>query len=426
MDHFAYRGGELWCEDVRLAELIEAVGTPAWVYSRATLVDHFRRFRDAFAALNPTICFSLKALANLHVLRVLAGEGSGFDVTSGGEMVRALEAGGEPEKIVYAGVGKTDAEIRLGLERGIGAFNVESEAEFENLSRLAGQVGRRPVAALRVNPDVYDPKTHAYTLTGKKETKFGVDIDRAERFFQTFGADPNVRLEGLHIHLGSPIYSPAPYVSALERVLELIDRLRAAGHEIGLLDVGGGFASDYDVDRSPRAEEYARAIVPLLEREDLRVVLEPGRSISANAGVLVSRVQYLKRGGEKTFVIVDAAMSDLIRPALYGGEHFIYPLAPSDGSEPRREMSFAAPEGVKVDVVGGVCESSDFLGTDRVLPRLSRGDLLGVFSAGAYGMTMSSNYNTRPRGPEVLVEGDAWRVVRRRETYDDLLAPERE
>ncbi len=425
MDSFKYRKTELHCEDVPVRRIAEEIGTPVWIYSSQTLIDHYRKLADAFAELSPTVCFSLKSLSNLHVLELLSGEGCGFDVTSGGELTRALEAG-DADKIVFAGVGKTDDEIRLGIHAGIKAFNVESESEFENLSRLAADEGKNVRACLRVNPDVYDPKTHTYTVTGKKESKFGVDIERAVRFFREYAGDANVKLDGIHIHIGSPIYSPQPYVEAIQRTLQLIDRLRGEGFPIGLLDIGGGYAADYEEGVSPSAAVYAQSIVPLLRGTGLELVIEPGRQISCNAGILLGEVQYVKSGGERNFAIVDASMTDLLRPALYGGEHFIYPAVLESGTQPPvREMNFAPEGGVKVDVVGGVCESSDFLGKDRVLPPLRRGDLLAVFSAGAYGFTMSCNYNTRPRAPEVLVEGDSFRVVRRRETYEDLLALER-
>jgi diaminopimelate decarboxylase len=412
---------------------------------------HYREIATAFAPLSPTICYSIKSLSNLSVLRLLAAEGSGFDVVSGGELARAQEAGGDMSKVVYAGVGKTDAEITQAISAGIGLFNVESEAEFENLSRLAGvpqQAKTQPGAAvphqtaraaLRVNPDV-DPKTHRYTSTGKKETKFGVDIERAERFFQAYGRDRHVRLEAIHLHIGSPIYSVAPYVEAITKTLAMIERLRAQGFTIDTLDIGGGFAADYESGKSPDAQAYADAIVPLLKGKGLKIILEPGRQIAANSGILLARVLYVKQGGERNFVIVDAAMTDLIRPALYEAQHFIWPAKYSEQRtavsgipcEPRpvqtpqaRRIDLDVPGGVKVDVVGGVCESSDFLAKDRVLPPVARGDLLAVFTAGAYGFVMSSQYNSRPRAAEVLVDGDQWRIVRRRETYDDLFAAER-
>ncbi len=427
MDLFEYRQGELYCEDVPVAEIAEAVGTPAYVYSAGTLLTHYRRMRDAFADLNATVCFSIKSLQNLHVLRLLANEGSGFDVVSGGELARALEAGCDGAKIVFAGVAKTDAEIRAALRAGIRLFNVESEMEYENLSRLAAETQTLARAALRVNPDVFDPKTHRYTVTGKKETKFGVDIDCADAFFDACGRDDNVRLEGVDLHIGSPIYSAEPYVRAIRKALELIGRLRDRGFAITTLDIGGGYAADYEAGASPSAADYAREIIPLLAGAEVDVILEPGRSIACNAGVLLSRVQYVKRGGEKCFVIVDAAMTDLLRPALYDAEHFMYPARLREGEPaPQRRPDNAPPDARPVDVVGGVCESSDFLAKDRPLPPMDRGDLLAVFSAGAYGFVMASQYNSRPRPCEVLVEGDAWRVIRRRETYDDLVAPERD
>jgi len=426
MDYFEYKDGALHCEGVAVDEIARAVGTPAYVYSAATLLHHYRALAEAFAELKPTICFSIKSLANLQVLQVLAEAGSGFDVVSGGELARALAVGADPEGIVFAGVGKTDAEINEAIAAGIGLFNVESEAEFENLSRLAAAAGRTVRAALRVNPDVYDPKTHAYTTTGKKETKFGVDIDRAPAFFAAYGNDPHAKLDAVHLHIGSPIYSAEPYVRAITKALGLIEQLRAERFAVCTLDVGGGFAADYEAGASPLAADYAREILPLLADTGLEVILEPGRQIACNAGILLTRVLYTKAGGEKRFVIVDAAMTDLVRPAMYGSEHFVYPARLAAGAgAPERRPGYEAPGGVKVDVVGGVCESSDFLALGRVLPPVERGDLLAVFSAGAYGFVMGSQYNSRPRPAEVLVEGDAFRTVRPRERYEDLFATER-
>jgi diaminopimelate decarboxylase len=426
MDHFQYRDGQLFGEDVPLEALARAAGTPTYVYSAATLLHHYRAVEQAFAELSPTICFSIKSLSNLHILKLLSNAGSGFDVVSGGELARAQAIGADPAKVVFAGVGKTDAEISQAVEAGIGLFNVESEEEFENLSRLARAARKRVRAALRVNPDV-DPKTHRYTTTGKKETKFGVDIERAMRFFDAYGRDANLALDALHIHIGSPIYSPEPYVEAISKILRLIAELRAKGFEVRTLDIGGGFAADYEEHRAPVAADYAAAIVPLLRGRGLEVILEPGRQIACNAAVLLTRVQYVKQGGDRNFVIVDAAMTDLIRPALYEAQHFIYPaMLPEGTPQPTRRFDWRPPGAVKVDVVGGVCESSDFLAKDRMLPPVGRGDLLAVFAAGAYGFVMSSQYNSRPRAAEVLIEGDKWRVIRRRETYDDLLAAERE
>ena len=427
MDHFAYRNGELYCEDVPVSAIAAEAGTPLYIYSNATLAHHFQSFARAFAPLNPLVCFAVKSLLNIHVLRRMVALGAGFDVTSGGELMRCLKAGADPKTIAYAGVGKTDSEIRQALEAGIGLFNVESEAEFENISRLAAEMGVKARAALRVNPDVYDPKTHTYTITGKKETKFGVDIERAERFFAAYGADPHVTLDAIHLHIGSPIYSADPYVAAIHKALDLIGRLKDNGRTVRLLDIGGGYAADYEEGKSPSADVYAAQIVPLLKDTGLEVVIEPGRQISCNAGIFVTQVQYIKTGGDRNFVIVDGAMTDLIRPALYDGRHFIYPVKlPEGAAAPQRRLDYAPAGAQKVDVVGGVCESSDFLGKDRMLPPVQRGDLLAVYSAGAYGFVMASNYNSRPRCPEILVDGEGWSVIRRRETYDDLLKAELE
>jgi len=426
MDCFRYRDGELFCEDVPVAAIAEDLGTPVYIYSAATLLEHYRRMAESFAELKPTICFSIKSLANLSILRLLADAGSGFDVVSGGELARAMAVGADPKKLVFAGVGKTDKEINEAVEAGIGLFNVESEAEFENISRLAAAAGKTVRCALRLNPDVYDPKTHTYTATGKKESKFGVDIDRAAEFFRAYGRDEHARLDAIHLHIGSPIYSAEPYVKAITKTLDLMDRLAGEGFTVRTLDIGGGFAADYVAGASPAAADYAAEIVPLLRGRGLEVILEPGRQIAANSGLLLTRVQYVKRGGQKNFLIVDAAMTDLVRPAMYGSEHFVWPARLAAGAaEPERNVSLSAPGGQKVDVVGGVCESTDFLAKDRTLPAMARGDLLAVFSAGAYGFTMSSQYNSRPRAAEVLVEGGKYRVVRPRETYEDLFASER-
>ncbi len=438
MDHFEYRGGTLSCEDVSVDRIADAVGTPAYVYSAATLSDHYDAVAQAFAPLNPTICYSIKSCANIHICRLLRLRGSGFDVVSGGELVRAIEAGCDPAKIVFAGVGKTDAEINDALDAKIGLFNIESEAELANLIDIArkrrDRVGTecdaaketpRVSAALRVNPDV-DPKTHRYTATGLKETKFGVDLDRARRVFQEYGRQEAVHLRGIHLHIGSPVNTVEPYVEAIQRGLTLIDELRRDGFNIDTLDIGGGFGAHYQADEAPPASQYAAAIVPLLQGRGLRIIMEPGRSIAANAGILIARVVYVKQSGDRRFVIVDAGMNDLIRPALYEAYHHIWPVSREEAFVPNGRIADAAIAGTTpVDVVGPVCESGDFFAKDRPLPPVKRGDLLAVFSTGAYGMVMASHYNSRPNPPEVLVEGDSFRIIRRRETYDDLLAAER-
>lgn len=423
MDHFAYRNGELHCEAVLAETIAQEVGTPCYVYSRATLIEHYDRLAAAFAELDPLICFSIKSCSNLAVCRTLAQRGAGMDLVSGGELHRALKIGVPPDMCVYAGVGKTDAEIRMAIQHGVGWFNVESEAEFENISAIAQNMNATCQAALRVNPDV-DPKTHRYTTTGKKETKFGVDIERARAFFRTYGRDKHCKLNGIHLHIGSPIYSAEPYVQAIEKALRLIDELQSEGFEIHMLDLGGGFGANYETDQSPVAADYASHIVPLLAdrvRQGLQIVLEPGRTIAANAGILLVRVLYVKKSGDKTFAICDGGMNVLIRPCHYGSFHFIWPTKVQPQHVPQRRVEKPDMPGlIPVDVVGPICESGDFLAIDRPLPPVKRGDLLAVFTAGAYGMVMASRYNSMPLPAEVMVDGSAFTIVRRRETYDDL------
>jgi len=426
MDFFTYKNGELYCEDVPAEKIAREVGTAAYVYSKATLLHHYRQVANAFKPVNATICYSIKSCGNINLCKVLANEGCGFDVTSGGELFRAMQAGGDPKKIIYAGVGKTDQEITEALNVGIAAFNIESEAEIENIDRVAGLIGKKAIGALRINPDV-DPKTHAKTTTGKKETKFGVDIERAERVFEQYRNLKNLHLGGLHLHIGSPVYEIQPYVDAVTKATQLIDRLSERGHKIEWLDLGGGFAVNYkNPDQALPVTEHAKALLPLLQGKPYRIALEPGRYIVGNAGILLTRVLYRKTGGSKQFIIVDAGMNDLIRPTLYDSYHFIWPVKPDPANvfDLRREEQ-APVNGEVVDVVGPICESGDYLAKDRPLPRTQRGDLLAVFTAGAYGFAMSSNYNNRPRLPEVLVDGSSYKIIRRRETYEDLVAAER-
>lgn len=425
MDHFAYRQGVLHCEEIDARKLAERFGTPAFVYSRATLIDHYDRLQTAFAPLSPVICYSVKSCQNLAILRLLQERGTAFDVVSGGELARVIEAGGDPGRVVFAGVGKSDHEITAALSAGIRWFNVESEQELDNIAKIAEGMGVRAPIALRVNPDV-DPKTHLYTTTGKRETKFGVDLERARRVFAMFAGRRGVKLASIHLHLGSPVNTTEPYESAIAKTLGLIDELRGDGHEIEALNIGGGFGAHYDGSEAPPASAYAEKIVPLLRDHDLEILLEPGRSIAANAGIVLARVLYTKASGEKQFVILDAAMTELLRPALYGSFHFAWPVAPRDGLvPPTRSAKLDLPGTNLVDLVGPVCESGDFLAKERRVPPVQRGDLICLFSAGAYGMVMSSQYNSRPRAPEVLVAGDQAKLIRRRETYDDLVAAER-
>jgi diaminopimelate decarboxylase len=427
MDHFNYKNNELHCENVPASRIAAEVGTPVYVYSKATLLHHYRQVADAFAAINPTICYSIKSCGNLHICRLLIEAGCGMDVTSGGELFRALKAGCDPKKIIYAGVGKTDDEIRMAIDAGIAAFNIESEAEIENIDRVAGAMNKTAVGALRVNPDV-DPgaKTHAKTTTGKKENKFGVDIDRAQRVFEQYKSLKNLRLAGLHLHIGSPIYDIAPYVEAITKANALIERLTKSGHQIEWLDMGGGFAVNYKHPaQALPVTEHAKALLPLLQGKPYKLAIEPGRYIVGNAGIMLTQVLYRKQGGEKKFVIIDAGMNDLIRPTLYDAYHFIWPVKPDVKNIPAaRDEDLKPIDGETVDIVGPICESGDYLAKNRVLPQTKRGDLLAVFTAGAYGFAMSSNYNNRPRAAEVLVDGDQFTVIRRRETYDDLIALE--
>ena len=426
MDFFNYRDGELHCEGVSARRIAAEVGTPAYVYSKATLLHHYRQLADAFRPLNATICYSIKSCGNLHICKVLVEQGCGMDVTSGGELFRALAAGCDPKKIIYAGVGKTDQEIADAINAGIAAFNLESEAEIENIDRVAASIGKTAVGAIRINPDV-DPKTHAKTTTGKKETKFGVDIERAERVFEQYRSLKHLRIGGVHIHIGSPVYEIQPYVDAVKKMTALIDRLTEKGHRIEWFDVGGGFGVNYErPDQALPVTEHAKALVPLLQGKSYKIAFEPGRYIAGNAGILLTQVLYRKTGGEKRFVIVDAGMNDLIRPTLYESYHHIWPVRPRPGDLPgARDKGVVPADAETVDVVGPICESGDYLAKARPLPPTQRGDLLAVFTAGAYGFAMSSNYNNRPRAPEVLVDGDTYRVIRRRETYEDLIAAER-
>jgi diaminopimelate decarboxylase len=424
MDHFHYRDRVLHCEDVPVPALAQTYGTPLYVYSTGTLLHHLNQLKRAFAAVEPLICYSVKTNGNLNLCRLMAQNGAGFDVTSGGELYRALQAGGTGEKIVFAGVGKTDEELRAGLEAGVRLFNVESEAELYALGEVAGQVGKPAPVALRVNPAL-PPKTHVKTDTSVKGTKFGLDIDSVLEVAHKVAGHPHLRVVGLHMHLGSPIITTQPYAEGVGKGVVLIERLREQGHKIEFLNMGGGFGIHYRKQEAPPADAFAEVIVPAVKKAHCRLVLEPGRFIVGNAGILVSRVIYTKESGGKSFVIQDAAMNDLIRPTLYDSFHRIWPVAPAAGfPAPPEDYEADIPGTDRQDIVGPVCESGDFLARDRRLPPVRRSDLLATFSAGAYGMSMSSNYNSRPRAAEVLVDGGKHRLIRRRETYADLVRPE--
>jgi len=429
MDCFSYRNGELYAEDARVSDIAVNAGTPCYVYSQATLEDHYDRLVDAFRPIDPLVCYSVKSCSNLGVLRVLAARGAGMDAVSGGELYRAKAAGVPMSRCVYAGVGKTDREIREAILGGLGLFNCESEEEFENIARIAGELRRETRVALRINPDV-DPKTHRYTSTGKKETKFGVDLERARRFFATYGRDPHARLEGLHLHIGSPVYTTEPYREAMGKTAALVDELEQDGFEIRSIDLGGGFGADYESGQSPPLTDYAAAIVPLakpLYDKGIRFILEPGRMIAANAGILVVTVLYTKTSGEKRFVICDAGMNALLRPALYGSFHFMWPVSPGARLTPTTRAADPGVEGTVLhDVVGPLCETGDFLAMDRKLPAsIQRGDQMAVFTAGAYGMSMASTYNSHLLPAEVLVSGSTASLIRPRENMISLFDSER-
>ena len=416
MNPFSYQDRQLCAENVRLADIAQQVGTPCYVYSRAFIEERYRAFDAALAGRDHLICYAVKANSNLAVLNLLARLGSGFDIVSGGELERVLAAGGEAAKIVFSGVGKTREEMRRALTVGIHCFNVESEAELEILNGVAQELGRRAPVALRVNPDV-DPATHPYIATGLKHNKFGIDIARAPAAYQRALSLPNLRVAGIACHIGSQLTDMAPLMEALDRVIALASALMDKGVALQHLDLGGGLGIRYNEEQPPEPGDYVRAILGRLQTQDsrcqrLRLVFEPGRAIVGNAGLLLTRVLFLKIGAERNFAVVDAAMNDLMRPALYDAWHDITPVAVD---VPRTLRTY--------DVVGPVCESGDFLGQDRQLG-VEAGDLLAVVSAGAYGSAMSSNYNTRPRAPEVMVDGNRFHVVRRRETVAELLAPE--
>ena len=430
MDYFNYLRGELMVEDLRAQDLAEKHGTPLYVYSAKTILEHYRKLRDAFAGAAdlthaPLVCYSVKANSNLSILKLMRDEGSGFDVVSGGELYRALKVGADPKKIVFAGVGKTDAEVNFALDKGILLFNVESEEELANVDRLAGLAKKKAPVALRVNPDV-DPQTHTYIATGKKETKFGVDLERAKKILASAGQFKNVSLTGLHVHIGSQITKVEPYVETMNRISAFLPECAKLGVKIEWLDIGGGFGIWYKDKTAKPATEIARAIVPALRQTGCKILLEPGRFIVGNSGVLLTRVIYLKESGDKKFVICDAGMNDLLRPTLYGAYHRIWPVRtdPSHSGEVPDEDQWTGPAGA-TDVVGPICESGDFFAKDRKLPPMKRGDLVCVFSAGAYGYAMASTYNSHPRPCEVMVAGREAKVVTERETVEDLVRNER-
>jgi diaminopimelate decarboxylase len=411
MDYFNYRDGELYAEDVPVADIADRFGTPAYVYSRATLERHYRAYDDALAGRPHLVCYAVKANSNIAVLNVLARLGAGFDIVSAGELERVIRAGGDPSKVVFSGVGKQRWEMQRALEAGVRCFNVESDTELDRLNEVAGELGVKAPVSLRVNPDV-DAGTHPYISTGLKENKFGIDIAEAQAVYERASTMPNLDVQGVDCHIGSQLTTVSPFLDALDRVLALIDALAQKQIVIRHLDMGGGLGVTYDQEQPPQPSDYVTALSERLGDRQLELIMEPGRSIAANAGILLTRVEFLKCTEHRNFAIIDAAMNDLIRPALYSAWQSIIPARPRSNVDEKQW-----------DLVGPVCETGDFLGKDRPL-RLQAGDLLAVRSAGAYGFVMSSNYNTRNRPPELMVDGDQVHVVRRRETLDEQLEPE--
>jgi diaminopimelate decarboxylase len=408
--YFGYQHGKLHAEGVPLNRIAEQYGTPSFVYSRTALSDAWRAYDAAFSGRDHLVCYAVKANPNLAILNLFARLGSGFDIVSGGELQRVLAAGGDPGKIVFSGVGKTEEEMRRALAAGILCFNVESESELTRLDRIAGELGKTAPVSLRVNPDV-DAKTHPYIATGLKQNKFGVPYHEAPSLYRRARDLAHLRIEGIDCHIGSQLTEIAPFAAALEKILDLLDRLKQDGIAIAHLDLGGGLGICYRDETPPAIGEYARVLTGLIGTRTQKLLFEPGRTLVGNAGVLLSRVEYLKHGEEKNFAIVDAAMNDLMRPALYDAWHQVLPVNASEEA------------GKSYEIVGPVCESGDFLARDRRLA-LQEGDLLAIMSAGAYGMSMSSNYNTRPRAVEVMVDGTASHLIRERETVEELIAHE--
>ena len=413
MDFFNYKNGQLYAEDVTLNSIAEQHGTPCYVYSRATLERHYRAFDDAFGDHPHTICYSVKANSNIGVLNVLARLGSGFDIVSVGELERVLKAGGDPKKVVFSGVGKRADEMQRALEVGIRCFNIESIGELERLNDVAKSMDKIATISIRVNPDV-DAKTHPYISTGLKDNKFGIDIEIVEGVYLQAAAMEHIHVSGIDCHIGSQLTDVTPFMDALDRLLDLADRLKAQGINIEHLDIGGGLGVRYKDEIPPTPSDYTSHLFTNERIKDYEVLIEPGRAIAANIGVLLTKVEYIKHGEEKNFAVVDTAMNDLIRPSLYQAYQEIIPVI--EKSEPKQAAKV-------YDIVGPICETGDFLGKDRSLS-LAQNDLLAIRSAGAYGFVMASNYNTRPRTPEIMVDGEKSVVIRKRETIESLFANE--
>ena len=411
MHDFQYKKDELYCEEIPISAIADSVGTPFYLYSHNTLLNHFKVFDSAFSSVQHLVCFSVKANSNIAVLKTLINQGGGVDIVSGGELFRALMAGADPKKIVYSGVGKRVDEIEFALQTDILMFNIESTQELKVIDSVAGKLGNRARISFRINPDI-DPKTHPYISTGLKKNKFGINIKKSLEEYRHAKRLKHIDIVGVDCHIGSQITDVAPFIDALKRIKELVVELQKEGININYLDLGGGLGITYDEETPPHPNIYAQAIIKEVSNLNCMLILEPGRVIVGNAGILVTKALYTKKSEDKNFVIVDAGMNDLSRPTLYGSFHGIQPVKLMKRSE------FVA------DLVGPICESGDFLARDRKMPQFERGDLVAIMSAGAYGFTMSSNYNSRPRVPEVMVAGDEFYIIREREEYDDLIKGE--
>ena len=412
MDYFNYKRNTLFAENVDVNTLAKKYGTPLFVYSHRTIAEHYRKIENAFSGMDTLICYSVKANSNLSVLNEMKKLGSGFDTVSGGEIYRALKTGVAPKKIVYAGVGKTKPEIEYAIKSGILMFNVESVNELKAINAAGKKLDKKVAVALRVNPDV-DARTHEYITTGKKENKFGIDIKLAYDLFRAGKRYKNIDIKGVHMHIGSQITEQQPYINAITKIARFINDLRSSNINVEYLNLGGGMGIIYDEEKPSTADIFAKAVMPHISALDLKIVLEPGRFIVGNAGILLAKVTYNKKGKKKNFLITDAGMNDLIRPSLYHAYHKIVPVNVKNG-----KIEY-------YDVVGPICESGDFLGKDRHLPGIKEGDVVAVRSAGAYGFSMASNYNSRPKAAEVMVKDDKYKLIRTRETYEDLIAKEK-
>ncbi|OGF45955.1 MAG: diaminopimelate decarboxylase [Candidatus Firestonebacteria bacterium RIFOXYC2_FULL_39_67] len=411
MHYFGFKKGQLYCENVKVSSIAKSTGTPVYIYSKRTIVEHYRKIDEAFKGTDHLICYALKANSNFAIIKLLQKEGCGADIVSGGELYKALKSGISPLKIVYAGVGKTRDEIKTAIKSRIFMFNIESMPEAERINSVAGKLGKKVEVALRINPDV-DPDTHHYITTGKKENKFGINISKAKEFFLATGRLKNLKVCGIHTHIGSQITKVEPYIMALKKVIALKKELEKIGIIITRLNIGGGLGIIYKNENPETPASFAKKILPLLKPLGVKVILEPGRFIVGNSGIMAAQVQYIKIGEVKNYVILDAGMNDFIRPSLYGAYHDIVAVRKTKGK-------------IRADVVGPICESGDFFGKNRVLPGVKDGDYMAVMSAGAYGFSMSSNYNCRRKPVEVLVDGSKYKVIRRRESFADLFKEEK-